>query len=58
MSLASIRVCGNGVQSYARRESKEYSLFGDRGYVSAPLTTLLFEQGLQLNTRLRKNIRK
>jgi len=33
-------------------------LFGDRGYISAPLTTLLFEQGLQLITRLRKNMRK
>jgi len=31
-------------------------LFGDRGYISAPLTTLLFEQGLQLITRLRKNM--
>lgn len=30
-------------------------LFGDRGYISAPLTTLLFEQGLHLITRLRKN---
>ena len=30
-------------------------LFGDRGYISAPLTHLLFEQGLQLITRLRKN---
>jgi hypothetical protein len=33
-------------------------LFGDRGYISAPLTALLFEQGLQLITRLRKNMRK
>jgi hypothetical protein len=33
-------------------------LFGDRGYISAPLTTLLFEQGLHLITRLRKNMRK
>ena len=32
-------------------------LFGDRGYVSAPLTQLLFEQGLQLITRLRKNMK-
>ena len=32
-------------------------LFGDRGYVSAPLTTLLFEHGLQLITRLRKNMK-
>lgn len=32
-------------------------LFGDRGYVSAPLTALLFEQGLQLITRLRKNMK-
>ena len=31
-------------------------LFGDRGYISAPLTTLLFEQGLHLITRLRKNM--
>ncbi|GHO61474.1 transposase [Ktedonobacter sp. SOSP1-52] len=31
-------------------------LIGDRGYVSAPLTALLFEQGLQLLTRLRKNM--
>src|SRR6266513_5923448 len=31
-------------------------LFGDRGYISAPLAALLFEQGLQLITRLRKNI--
>ena len=30
-------------------------LFGDRGYISAPLTQLLFEQGLHLITRLRKN---
>ena len=32
-------------------------LFGDRGYISAPLTSLLFEQGLQLITRLRKNMK-
>jgi hypothetical protein len=32
-------------------------LFGDRGYVSAPLTQLLFEQGLHLITRLRKNMK-
>jgi hypothetical protein len=31
-------------------------LFGDRGYISAPLSKLLFEQGLQLITRLRKNM--
>jgi hypothetical protein len=29
-------------------------LIGDRGYISAPLTAMLFEQGLQLITRLRK----
>lgn len=32
-------------------------LFGDRGYISAPLTHLLFDQGLQLITRLRKNMK-
>lgn len=32
-------------------------LFGDRGYISAPLMQLLFEQGLQLITRLRKNMK-
>lgn len=32
-------------------------LFGDRGYISAPLNALLFEQGLQLITRLRKNMK-
>jgi hypothetical protein len=32
-------------------------LIGDRGYVSAPLTQLLFEQGFQLITRLRKNMK-
>src|SRR5690242_16320874 len=32
-------------------------LVGDRGYISAPLTTLLFEQGLQLITKLRKNMK-
>lgn len=32
-------------------------LFGDRGYISAPLSELLFEQGLQLITRLRKNMK-
>lgn len=32
-------------------------LIGDRGYISAPLTELLFEQGLQLITRLRKNMK-
>ena len=32
-------------------------LIGDRGYISAPLTQLLFEQGLQLITRLRKNMK-
>jgi hypothetical protein len=32
-------------------------LIGDRGYISAPLTTLLFEQGLHLITRLRKNMK-
>jgi hypothetical protein len=35
-----------------RRRGK---LFGDRGYISAALTRRLFEQGLQLITRLRKN---
>ena len=32
-------------------------LFGDRGYISAPLTQLLFEHGLHLMTRLRKNMK-
>jgi len=32
-------------------------LFGDRGSISAPLTQLLFEQGLHLITRLRKNMK-
>jgi len=32
-------------------------LFGDRGYLSAPLTQLLFEQGLQLITKIRKNMK-
>ncbi len=32
-------------------------LFGDRGYISTPLTQLLFEQGLQLITRLRKKMK-
>jgi hypothetical protein len=32
-------------------------LFGDRGSISAPLSKLLFEQGLQLITRLRKNMK-
>jgi hypothetical protein len=32
-------------------------LIGDRGYISAPLTALLFKQGLQLMTRLRKNMK-
>jgi hypothetical protein len=32
-------------------------LFGDRGSISAPLTQLLFEQGLQLITRLRTNMK-
>ena len=32
-------------------------LFGDRGYISVPLTQLLFEQGLHLITRLRKNMK-
>jgi Transposase DDE domain len=32
-------------------------LFGDRGYISTFLTQLLFEQGLQLITRLRKNMK-
>ena len=32
-------------------------LIGDRGYVSAPLTQLLFEQGLHLITKLRKNMK-
>jgi len=32
-------------------------VFGDRGYISAPLTQLLFEQGLHLITRLRKNMK-
>jgi hypothetical protein len=32
-------------------------LFGDRGYISASLTELLFEQGLHLITRLRKNMK-
>jgi hypothetical protein len=32
-------------------------LFGDRGYISTPLTQLLFEQGLHLITQLRKNMK-
>ena len=32
-------------------------LFADRGYISAPLPHLLFEQGLHLITRLRKNMK-
>lgn len=32
-------------------------LIGDRGYISAHLTSLLFEQGLHLITRLRKNMK-
>lgn len=32
-------------------------LFGDRGYISALLTQVLFEQGLHLITRLRKNMK-
>jgi Transposase DDE domain len=32
-------------------------LIGDRGYISAPLTEMLFEQGLHLITRLRKNMK-
>jgi hypothetical protein len=32
-------------------------LFGDRGYISASLSKWLFEQGLQLITRLRKNMK-
>jgi hypothetical protein len=32
-------------------------LFGDRGYSSASLTQLLFEQGFHLITRLRKNMK-
>ena len=32
-------------------------LFADRGYISAPLTQALFEQGLHLLTRLRKNMK-
>ncbi len=33
-------------------------LIGDRGYISAPLTQMLFEQGLHLITRLRKNMKE
>jgi len=32
-------------------------LIGDRGYISAPLSELLFEHGLHLITRLRKNMK-
>ncbi len=32
-------------------------LIGDRGYISAPLTALLFEHGLHLITRLRKKMK-
>ena len=32
-------------------------LIGDRGYISASLTELLFEQGLHLITKLRKNMK-
>jgi len=32
-------------------------LFGDRGYISTPLMQLLFEHGLHLITRLRKNMK-
>jgi Transposase DDE domain len=32
-------------------------LFGDRGYISAALTQMLFQQGLQLITKLKKNMK-
>jgi hypothetical protein len=32
-------------------------LFGDRGYISQPLFEQLWEEGVQLVTKLRKNIR-
>jgi hypothetical protein len=32
-------------------------LFGDRGYISAPLSQLLFEHGLHLSTKLRNNMK-
>lgn len=32
-------------------------LFGDRGYIAAPLTQLFFEQGLHLITRVRRNMK-
>lgn len=32
-------------------------LFGDKGYISQPLFDLLFDQGLQLVTRLKKNMK-
>jgi len=32
-------------------------LIGDRGYISAPLVRLLFEQGLHLITKVRKNMK-
>src|SRR5215467_5818561 len=38
-------------------KSLRSKLFGDCGYISAPLTQLLFEQGLHLITRLRKNLK-
>jgi hypothetical protein len=31
-------------------------LFGDKGYISQPLSALLHAQGLRLVTRLKKNI--
>jgi hypothetical protein len=32
-------------------------LFGDKGYISQPLFELLFEQGLQLITKIKKNMK-
>ena len=33
-------------------------LFGDRGYVSKPLTDMLFTEGIQLITKVKKNMKK
>ena len=32
-------------------------LFGDKGYISQPLFDLLFKQGLQLITKIKKNMK-
>ena len=52
------RQCGRAAARFPARARKLWGkLFGDKGYVSAPLKSLLKEQGVEFLTKLKKNMK-